>query len=371
MPKACLLLFVFLFLGLRSLAGPEIGAWGRQVGNFSVKYKMQTRIADDKFAVLFYLSEKLVRHKLHESEMFNIYFDQDFDFPDSSFFALGYGSTRDNWEPERKGIKLIFRDRDFDIHKVLNIINAACENLELIKHNQYATNNKTKLEEKEIIKSIAQQNILDFASNNSAIVDSLLKERVFRKNVNDYIYDDCVLGMDFYFQNDSFYLFNLCMEGRYKQLNDKKDSLSILFVAKNITEYVRYNQFEHFVFVNDSQFYFFNSDYGRHNGPVTIPGFNSKRGFIESINSQDEPFQAYYIFVQKKEEVNKVLFIPDSNLVISNYDKIEKQFVNNYLRNVKPNNLRFNDRILWLSLLLVSIIFNLVLISRRSFSSKK
>src|SRR5687768_39581 len=99
---------------------------------------------DNKIKIFIEICDKLVKGKFGNSDQLYIYFGHDYTKRDNSHYALGYGQFS-FWDYEKYkssiditagGIKVFIRDKDFDIKRMLLLVNSAFSNIDFLKRNQ-------------------------------------------------------------------------------------------------------------------------------------------------------------------------------------------------------------------------------------------
>jgi hypothetical protein len=338
-----------------------------------------------KVNILINLTSKLSKTKGYQNE-FYLYFSHDYTKRDSSYYALGYGEfsfwdNNKNNPLARKnttGLKVFIRDRDINIKQLLNLVNSAFENENYIKANQkkfiinmhFLTNGITEFD---TLFSIPMPQLKRYFSSSDTIVENLNLEKIYRYNKKT----EGFRVIDYYYQNYKFHIYNTrdpdeeWSEEQNKYIVSKTYGEDIL-VVENIHEILGNSNEGHFVFINDSIFYYIPQLKDNIYGPYEIENAHSGRRPIQKYYYEQFPVRRFTLFISNRGVLSKALFLPDKNLVISNFDKIENDFINGIFKKQTINqkcsesNLILNSI---LSILIISIILNLWLWSKNRKSS--
>lgn len=343
----------------------------------------------NKLNILTDLTAKLYKSKGCNSEKLFIYFNHSYTHRDSSFYYLSYGNFS-YWNQRADGssedindtgLKLYIRDRDIDMKKVLNLINSAVKNLNFIKTNQrqLKLNLKTNVingeRQMDTIFSILPAIVKTYMLSTDPIVDKLIKTKVYR-NINKLQES---WEIDYYFLNNKFHFFyNREPEKIWNQnlrkyvITQTYDEEDIL-VVDNILEILGSYNDGHFVFINDSVFYYIPQRNYNDQPPIKVSGPHK----VDSIIYGRRPIKKYYheyspverftLFFDNRNEYKKAIFFPDSNLVISNFDKIEDNFIKGLFSKKSPPDKKNNTtHLVLLIILALSILANIWLLSLKN-----
>lgn len=295
----------------------------------------------NKIRIFLELSEKLIREKFPDSEQLYIYFGHDYTKRDTSYYALGYGQFsfwdygkhKTSKDVKTSGLKILIRDRDFDIKKMLNLVNSAFSNITFIKSNQSEYIIKTRYFNADTLKSIQFSQVAKYLSSSDTAIEKLLKDKYYRNIEKAKEESD----IDYYFQNNKFHFYNTRKpEEEWSQSQEKyvvaKTFGEDILTTDNIFEIFGSIYDGHFVFINDSVFYFIPQLKHPVRGPFKIDSIEAGRRPVFKYYHEYEPIEKFILFVDGYRNINKVLFIPDSNLVVSNYDSLENDFIKSLLR---------------------------------------
>lgn len=166
----------------------------------------------NKIKIFLELADRLVKEKYANSEQLYIYFGHDYTKSDTSFYALGYGQIS-FWDFDKyktsntvttRGIKIVIRDRDFDIKKMLLLVNSAYSNIGSIENKQSRYTIKSKYYRNDTLNSIPFNQVEKYLSSSDAAIGNLLSEKIYRnlQKVKDG------WDIDYYFQSNKFHFYN-------------------------------------------------------------------------------------------------------------------------------------------------------------------
>lgn len=330
-------LVTFVLLSFHSSAHQDI-VYSVNKGNVHLQYLSgwgQLEVGN-KIRIFLELSDKLIKEKFPNSEQLYIYFGHDYTKSDTSYYALGYGKFS-FWDYEKyktsrdvkaNGLKILIRDRDFDIKKMLNLVNSALSNIAFIKNNQSEYIIKTRYYNADTLKSIQFSQVAKYLASSDTTVEKILKEKHYRniKRVKEES------DIDYYFQNNKFHFYNTRKpEEEWSQPQGKyvvtKTFGEDILTTDNIFEIFGSVYDGHFVFINDSTFYFIPQLKDSIRGPFKIDSVQAGRRPVFKYYHEYKPVEKFILLVDDYRNTNKVLFIPDSNLVVSNYDSLENDFI--------------------------------------------
>lgn len=345
-------------------------------GNIHFQYKRGwTELEiEQKLGILIDLSAKLVKTKGYTNAIY-VYFDHDYTKTDSSYIALGYGefsyldygNKKPTTEKTATGLKLIIRDRDFDIKQLLNLINSAFSNINHIKANQkplitdlHSVTNG--VPEFEIFSSIAPAQVKKYLSSSDTLVEQFINEKTYRYLKKS----EEIRSIDYYYQNNKFHFYNTREPDREWSREQRKRVITKTYgedilVVDNILEIFGSFNDGHFVFINDSVFYYIPQLKDKVRGPFKVDNGVAGRPPIRKYYHDYAPVDRFTLLFDNYGNYSKAMFFPDSNLVISNFEKLENDFINGIFNKqpVMQTDARFNSKLyLILTILALSIILN-------------
>lgn len=372
-----LFLTIFLFIYFKAHAHQDIII---SVNKANIHFEYKTGWTEfeigHKIDILLDLTLKLITTKGYTNTQIYIYFNHDYTKSDSSYYALGYGEFA-YFDYENKnstnnitanGLKLIIRDKDFDIKRLLNLINSAFANVNSIKISQETlmidlhsrTNGVAQFD---TLTSIPYDQISKYFNSSDVITERLIQEKTYynlkRAEENNTI--------DYYYQDNKFHFYNTGESNEAWSQEQRKNGVSRIdgediLVVDNILEIIGSLHDGHFIFINDSVFYYIPPLKDKIGGPFRVNGVRDGRPPIHKYDHEYSPIDRFIFFFDNYGNYNKVIFFPDSNLVISNFDQLESDFINGLLnkqslQKTKPrSNVKFY---LLLTTLILSIIINL------------
>lgn len=322
-----------------------------------------------KVVIFVQLADKLVSGKFKNSEEIFIDFRHDYTKSDTSYYALGYGEFS-YWDAERyrnanethaKGLKVIIKDRDFDIKRVLLLLNFAIVNSDFVKANQSEYVIETRYrKEGDTLNSIRFDLVEKYYSTQDTFVDNLLKrEKIYRPLLKVKEARD----IDYYFQDNKYHFYNT-----REPDEEWSDSLNKLVVVKtfgediltvnNVFEIVGEIRDGHLIFIDDSTFYYIPEYKDKVYGPYKIDSVQAGRRPIRTFQND---YRKFYFYIDDHNSYRKVLFIPDSNLVVSNYGHFEDSLIN-YLAADNGKTKSDQDNILLLSLTILELCLGVILL---------
>lgn len=329
-----------------------------------------------KISILLNLSEKLLKIKGYPNQHIYIYFDHDYTKRDSSYFALGYGqfsywdyeNTKSTNDKNATGIKLIIRDRDVNIKQLLNLINSAFSNINFIKANQKQLtidlhSSTNGIAEFDTLYSIPPSKVLKYLSSSDTITERLIKEKTYR-NIKK---TEEIRAIDYYFQNNKFHFYNTREPDEEWSQEQRKYVITKTYgedvlVVDNILEISGSFNDGNFVFINDSVFYYIPQLKDKVGGPYKVDSVRAGRRPVYKYYHEYEPVNRFTLFFDNYRNYSKAIFFPDNNLVISNFDKLENNFINEIFnkRNVKETDAGASLKLyIVLTVLGLSLILNL------------
>jgi hypothetical protein len=333
------IILLFLFFIPISVRAHEDMIVSLSKGNIHIEYKIGWTAFEigNKVNILLDLAEMLVKEKGYTSEQMYIYFNHDYVKRNSPRYALGYGSFS-YWDYENKtmpvevketGLKLIIRDVDIDIKKILNLINAAYKNIYSIQQQQQLVfidlhrwvNGAAQYD---TLSTMPDDIIKRYVSASDSSVEKLLQKKIPHNARSTQEYG----SIDYYYQNNQFHFYDTTEPDTVWQRKD-------ILVAGAIIEIIGSDNDGHFIFTNDSVFYYIPRNNETVSGPFTIDSVHAGRIPIQKYQHVYNPVEYFTFSIDDYRTNNKVAFFPGRNLVISNFDKLENKFIHDILENQK------------------------------------
>lgn len=236
-----------------------------------------------------------------------------------------------------KGLQFMIRDRDINVEYILRLVSAACNDVEFIKANQRVIAYQARRGSDTVI-SVPGDIVKTYLQHSSSVVDQVLGMRFFRakgKHEKD--------RTDYYFQNGKYHFYDTrepekeWSAKQQKYITTKTFGQDIL-VVDNVLEIAGEDEYnEPFIFINDSEFFFLNG-YDSAVGPFTIDNIMTNRYPVYEISYEDGRYKLYFNDYGREPYKQTVLFIPDSNFIVSNYNLLENKFIEEVIREhqIKP-----------------------------------
>ncbi|MBK8345144.1 MAG: hypothetical protein IPL12_18775 [Bacteroidetes bacterium] len=163
--------------------------------------------------------------------------------------------------------------------------------------------------------------------------------------------------------------------------NQKSDTTTfsnteqVILTVDNIYEiFGNYND-GFFIFIDDSSFYYIPQNMGIAKGMFVINGIRSGRRPLNEYDYQLSPFEHFILYFDSYRYQSEALFIPQRSIVISNYDKLEDDFIATLLPTNQlneKNNSHKKLRIMGVCLFVLSVLLNLFLVLKiRSLTANR
>lgn len=336
-----------------------------------------------RISILLDLADQLIKEKGYEKTPIHIYFSHDYTKRDTSNYTIGFGQYS-KWECEvcklprigkEFGLKLYFHDRDFDIKKMLNLINSAYINIDYIKTAQTIAPIKNRFWNIDTLKSIPLNEVKAYLNTNDPVVDSLINLKTYR---HSKLIEETG-GVDYFYQNNKFHFY--VVPKPLNSWNQKSDTTTfsnteqVILTVDNIYEiFGNYND-GFFIFIDDSSFYYIPQNMGIAKGMFVINGIRSGRRPLNEYDYQLSPFEHFILYFDSYRYQSEALFIPQRSIVISNYDKLEDDFIATLLPTNQlneKNNSHKKLRIMGVCLFVLSVLLNLFLVLKiRSLTANR
>ena len=157
------------------------------------------------------------------------------------------------------------------------------------------------------------------------LVNKVLKKGVNPTPVRDLKKDD--ISYAFKDNRYHFYVASDSGNGIFQKTLLQLDN----FLEHNIS-----NKGKRFVFSCDSIFYFLNPQSDSALGPFVLNGLDSQGCKILDCQYANEPFNRYILKLKDSLGIHKALFVPDSSMVISEYQTIENNFLETLVEKKEP-----------------------------------
>lgn len=378
------ILIVFLFIPLGILAHSDM-TFSINKGNVHIAYETGWTEFEigQKMDILLELATKVASIEGYNDHIY-LYFGHDYTHSYSPHMALGFEEFtywrdyKEGFSPiaTETGLVLTIYEKDIDIKQVLSLLHTAIIHVDSIKVNQYQQiielrSTKHRFSKYDTLYSISPAQIQQYLTSPDSLVDTIISEKTFhnsRLTVSKR-------NIDYYYQNNKFHIYKKAEITKEESRQQGKYGEDLL-VVDNILEISgesNYN-FEYLVFTNDSTFYYVPKLGDEVDGPYQIDSIKAGRRPICHHFIQHYPIKIHtLVFGCYGPHYRKALFIPDSNLVISNMQKIESNLMSESNTNRSADISRKKTQNL-VSLLLLflsaSLVFNVWLLVKRFKKNK-
>ncbi len=335
------------------------------------------RPINNKFNILLELSDSLFEQTNKKRIPILLSFVHDYTKVGDHYLTIGYGQfdyhdylNPKNYDLQDEGLIIKMSGIDLDIKEALNLINASIENIDFIKNSLMEYKFYSKYYGEITLKSISMDSITAFKNRTLSGVKTVLESKIYR-NIEPVSQSR---NIDYYFQNNKFHFYNTREPSREWNQKTRKNEISntyseVILSVENVTQIVGDYNYGHFVFLNDSVFHYLPQLKDKVFGPLTINGIENGHRPIRKPLIDFEPIKRFTLSIGSfKDSYQKVLYVPDSSLVISHFEKIENDFLSNLIKKrttEKEKEEEEKSESLILGLLLLSLAINLILILRK------
>lgn len=295
---------------------------------------------NNKFKILLELTDSLFIQTKQDRIPVYFSFSHDYTKVDDEYVAIAYEkfkyfdySSEDKNVFEGEGLVIKMRSEDLNIKKVLNLIWASIHNIELIRENQNLEIFTDKYYGEFSLMSIPKQKVETLLNEDSEEVNEVLKSKVYR-NIQP---ENQPRNIDYFFQNNQFNFYNTRESDWEWNSEKRKREVSktygeVVLTLDNVVEIVGDFNYGHFVFENDSTFYYLPQLKDKVFGPIVIPEIGNYRIPFRKPKLEYKPVKRFtFVINDYKETYQKVLYVPDSALIIPHFEKLEEQFVSDLL----------------------------------------
>jgi hypothetical protein len=340
---------------------------------------------NQKFDILLELTDSLLDvNNLKETPIY-FSFDHDYTKSDTNYTFISFGQFEywiyDSTSREKQidnGIIIKIRDEDFKIKELLNLIHSSIININYVKTNINQFTIDSRFQGSQSFNSIPIDSVYNFKSTNNKTVNDIMTHKVYRniKPVTKH------REIDYYFQNEKFHFYNTRESDR--KWNSELRAYEItetygedILAVDNILEIFGSFNDGHFIFIDDSSFYYIPQLKNKVIGPLTIDSINPGRQPIleyyhDNFDSKERRFDKFTLFIYEYVYYRKVLVIPDCSMVVGNYDHLESEFINRLLdKNFDDNNIATTKKESDYSKIYIFIIVALTLLLTYTIFRKK
>ena len=281
------------------------------------------------------LADSLVRTKFPNAKPLWLYFEHSYFIDDTPSYGLGYGAFSTWVYDKRKtfeGIKIVVKDSIFNIKKLLLLVNASYENIDFVKETPLKHLTRMRYHDADSLASIPVHTIEKYSSTPDSSVDKLLRAKWYQ-NSNNSFRDTAI---SYYFQDNYFHFWDpqareLWSDADRKRIPNANYGSPILKVA-NFSEVFGSENDGHFVFLNDSVFHLIPPAKDTFLGPFTLPNIKPGRRAIMRYDHDKSSTNKYLLYVYERDNDTKILFLPDSNLIVANYGVLEDSLINSIIQ---------------------------------------
>ena len=373
------LLLLFTILSLSSFAHQDHYV-SYHKNNFYFQYRVgwEKMELDNKVKILIHLTEKLLVEKKIKDKIYINFAESHFD---SAYCAVGYGKFvyedfRKNHSSEHNGLKINIVDNDIDIKELLNLVSVSLNNVSSIKRDQkqeiidlhLSINGK---DQYDTLMSIPAKIVSKYKFTSDKLVEKIISLKTYSNLTGP----ETLWNLDYYYQNNKFHFYNTSEpETKYNPRTGNDDIVNTfgedILVVDNITETTGEWNYGHFVFTNDSTFYYIPREKTDVQGPFKLDSIRFGRPPVRKLNYEFFGNGRFTMYFDNYITITKALFIPEKKILINNYHILEGKSIQNYIDSVEiPKEEKKKEYSLILMIipfLIISIILNIWLIQKRN-----
>jgi len=350
-----------------------------QKGNLFFQYRVGWKEMEinNKIKILIHLTEKLLIEKKTKDK---IYINFAESYIDTTYCTVGFGNFvyedyNKNHRRKHIGLKINIVNYDIDIKELLNLVSVSINNLSKIKRDQ----KQVIIDFHECLNDVDQNDTLisippQIISQYKITTDKLVEKLINTKTYSNLIGKETFWNLDYYYQNNKFHFYNTSEpETKYNPRTGNNDIVKIygedILVVDNITETIGDWNYGHFVFINDSNFYYIPKEKSNVQGPFKLDSILFGRPPVRSLKYEYFGEGRFTMYFDNYLTITKALFLPNKKTLINNYHILEGKSIKNYINTGEVKNLKENKEFIIIEitgiLLLVSIIINVWLIFNR------
>lgn len=277
---------------------------------------------DRKMNIFLELADKLLQENPLPRVPLLLEFTNSFFDKESSPYTIRFGNLReasifgfDEEKVPENGLVIQLKGTEFNIGKTLCLLNGALRDLEYIK--VYSSDAEASIDEnKEKLSSIPSKKIEDYSSLRSEFVGKLLANKFYGVPINS---PKAAGSIQYFFQGNQYHIYH------YKPVGSATGRDSVFLILDDIQRILGKPDDGYFLFSNDSTFFYVHPFKNEFSGPILIEGFHSFSFPIIGYTRDRYPFERFVLL--DHERLRKALFVPDKNLIISDYDELEREFL--------------------------------------------
>ncbi len=346
-----------------------------------------------KIHILAQLLDTLLQQRKDTDLEIYLFFESGIGDRDSSYYTVSFGKFEHSKKCKQgyyssakittEGLKFVINDRMLNISQILNFVNASIEQLAYIKANQKETFIKKRDaygREIDTLYSIPASEVKKYLTSKSKIVDNVLKNKIHRifwkfEGDSSKIDKEGRKRFDYFFQNGKFYFYNISTHGDF---SERKNEYAIkkfvgrdTLIVDNVFEIFFPEGYYHhcFIFTNDSTFYYLPPYPEEHaKGAFVIRDMALQRPPILRYNEEYDNIRKITLYLDGSYSTHKAMFIPDSNVVISNYGDLEYDMIHKEIAKNKAQPSPFQidkKQVAFVIILFLSLLLNLWLWQRK------
>jgi len=344
---------------------------------FQYRVGWEIKELDNKIEILILLTEKLlIEKKIKE----RIYINFAESHIDSAYCAVGFGKFvyedfHKNHRSEHIGLKINIVDSDINIKELLNLVSVSLNNLHSIKRDQ----KQEIIDLHERLNGVDQYDTLisitsKVVSQYKITADKLVKKLISQKTYSNLTGPETFWNLDYYYQNNKFHFYNTSEpETKYNPRTGNDDIVKTfgedILVVDNITETSGEWNYGHFVFINDSTFFYIPREKSDVQGPFKLDSIRFGRPPVRNLNYEYFGYGRFTMYFDNYITITKALFIPEKKILINNYHILEGKSIQNHIDAVEipkeEKKKEFSIILMILPFLIISIAINIWLVQKR------
>lgn len=372
------LLILFIIFSVSAFAHQDHYA-SYQKGKLYFQYRVgwEEMELNNKVKILIHLTEKLLIEKKIKEKIYINFAESHID---SAYCAVGFGNFvyedyHKNHRSEHSGLKINIVDNDIDIKELLNLVSVSLNNVRSIVRDQ----KQEIIDLHESINGVDQYDSLisippRIISQYKITQDKLVEKIINLKTYSNLTGPETFWNLDYYYQNNKFHFYNTSEpETKYNPRTGNDDIVKTygedILVVDNITETTGEWNVGHFVFINDSTFYYIPREKIDVLGPFKLDSIRFGRPPVRNLNYEYFGNGRFTLYFDNYLTITKALFIPEKKMLINNYHILEGKSIDNYINSVEipkeEKKKEYSLILMILPFLIISIILNIWLIQKR------
>ena len=319
----------------------------------------------NKLNFIFNLSTKLVKEKNYKGNL-NIRFIDNYFSSDTNLVFVDYDKSYFiNYEKEYnendfekyldRGIVITIYYADIvNVESMLKIVSSSIDNVYDIKNNtsRYIFKRKYR-ENSDTVKSIAYKKIIEFINKSDSTVDKISNTTL----VSDNFLVNNNTGIGYFYRNHKYH-FNL----RGNLLVTKP-----FLVTDDVFEITGNSGYGEFIFISHNTFYYRHLYDQKISGPYMIENLKKSRPNIRFFKYSNEPFRNIEILFDTYGSNRRILFFPDKKVIISNYDSLQRNWLESLINN---SNKKYEEKtdekyFIYFSIALIAMIIFTIILKRK------